>query len=142
MQGLQDCSFPHALGSAGVQPIHLIPWLLVWISLIPQILTASALLFAPGLLVTVVAGLPPRTAVSLAPAASIGIIAGAGVIAPLVHISWGPVLVAALTGAIVLIAAVMRVPTTRMRGRNASDQTGQAGRADRAPRIARRRPTP
>jgi len=111
----------------------------VWISLIPQILTASALLFAPGLLVTVVAGLPPRTAVSLAPAASIGIIAGAGVIAPLVHISWGPVLVAALTGAIVLIAAVMRVPATRMRGRNASDQTGQAGRADRAPSD---RPTP
>ena len=139
MQGLQDCSFPHALGSAGVQPIHLIPWLLVWISLIPQILTASALLFAPGLLVTVVAGLPPRTAVSLAPAASIGIIAGAGVIAPLVHISWGPVLVAALTGAIVLIAAVMRVPTTRMRGRNASGRTGQAGQADRAPSD---RPTP
>lgn len=139
MQGLQDCSFPHALGSAGVQPIHLIPWLLVWISLIPQILTASALLFAPGLLVTVVAGLPPRTAVSLAPAASIGIIAGAGVIAPLVHISWGPVIVAALTGAIVLIAAVMRVPATRMRGRNASGRTGQAGQADRAPSD---RPTP
>ena len=94
----------------------------MWLSLVPLVLTASALLLAPGLLITAVAGLPPRTAVSLAPAASIGVIAGAGVIAPLVSVPWGAGLVVALTGALVLAAAVARLLAARLRARAETDR--------------------
>ena len=94
----------------------------MWLSLVPLVLTASVLLLAPGLLITAVAGLPPRTAVSLAPAASIGVIAGAGVIAPLVSVPWGAGLVVALTGALVLAAAVARLLAARLRARAGTDR--------------------
>ena len=94
----------------------------MWLSLVPLVLTASVLLLAPGLLITAVAGLPPRTAVSLAPAASIGVIAGAGVIAPLVCVPWGAGLVVALTGALVLAAAVARLLAARLRARAGTDR--------------------
>lgn len=103
----------------------------MWVSLIPQILVVSALLFVPGLLITATAGLPPRTAVSLAPAVSIGIVAGAGVIAPLVRVPWGPVLVVALTAVAVIVTGlvrlvlvrVLRLVLVRVRGRAASGPT-------------------
>ena len=86
----------------------------MWVSLIPQILVVSALLFVPGLLITATAGLPPRTAVSLAPAVSIGIVAGAGVIAPLVRVPWGPVLVVALTAVAVIVTGLVRLVLVRV----------------------------
>ena len=94
----------------------------MWLSLVPPALAASALLFVPGLLITAVAGLPLRTAVALAPAASIGVIAGAGVVAPLVSVPWGTGLVIALTGIMVLAAAVARLLAARLRARTASSR--------------------
>ena len=94
----------------------------MWLPLIPPVLTVSALLFVPGLLITAVAGLPLRTAVALAPAVSIGVIAGAGVVAPLVSVPWGTGLVVALTGIMVLATAVARLLAARLRARTASSR--------------------
>ena len=94
----------------------------MWLPLIPPVLTVSALLFVPGLLITAVAGLPLRTAVALAPAVSIGVIAGAGVVAPLVSVPWGTGLVVVLTGIMVLAAAVARLLAARLRARTASSR--------------------
>jgi len=73
----------------------------VWSSLIPVLLAATALLFIPGALLAAAAGLRVPLIVGLAPALSVAVIAGTGVVAPMLGISWGPVPIAA---AVVLLA--------------------------------------
>lgn len=104
-------------------------WRFVWISLIPLIVTVCGLLILPGLLTTAASGLPLRTAAPLAPAASVAIIAGAGVVAPLVRVPWGVPLVAALTAILTLAAALARLIVSRVRARRAGSADGAATRA-------------
>ena len=106
-------------------------WRFVWISLVPLIVTVCGLLILPGLLTTAASGLPLRTAAPLAPAASVAIIAGAGVVAPLVRVPWGVPLVAALTAILTLAAALARliVSRVRVRARRAGSADGAATRA-------------
>lgn len=107
-------------------------WRFVWISLVPLIVTVCGLLILPGLLTTAASGLPLRTAAPLAPAASVAIIAGAGVVAPLVRVPWGVPLVAALTAILTLAAALARLIVSRVRAR--ARRAGSAdGAATRAP---------
>ena len=73
----------------------------MWSSLIPVLLAATALLFIPGALLAAAAGLRVPLIVGLAPALSVAVIAGTGVVAPMLGISWGPVPIAA---AVVLLA--------------------------------------
>ena len=104
-------------------------WRFVWISLVPLIVTVCGLLILPGLLTTAASGLPLRTAAPLAPAASVAIIAGAGVVAPLVRVPWGVPLVAALTAILTLAAALARLIVSRVRARRAGSADGAATRA-------------
>lgn len=104
-------------------------WRFVWISLVPLIVTVCGLLILPGLLTTAASGLPLRTAAPLAPAASVAIIAGAGVVAPLVRVPWGVPLVAALTAILTLAAALARLIASRVRARRAGSADGAATRA-------------
>ena len=104
-------------------------WRFVWISLVPLIVTVCGLLILPGLLTTAASGLPLRTAAPLAPAASVAIIAGAGVVAPLVRMPWGVPLVAALTAILTLAAALARLIVSRVRARRAGSADGAATRA-------------
>nr|WP_253270708.1 DUF6541 family protein [Actinomyces sp. oral taxon 448] len=101
----------------------------MWISLVPLIVTVCGLLILPGLLTTAASGLPLRTAAPLAPAASVAIIAGAGVVAPLVRVPWGVPLVAALTAILTLAAALARLIVSRVRARRAGSADGAATRA-------------
>ena len=79
----------------------------MWFSLIPVFLAAAVLLFVPGALVGAAAGLRTSLVVAMAPAISIAIIAGTGVVAPAVGLAWGPVPIAAATAltALALLAA-------------------------------------
>ena len=79
----------------------------MWFSLIPVFLAAAVLLFVPGALVGAAAGLRASLVVAMAPAISIAIIAGTGVVAPVVGLAWGPVPIAAATAltALALLAA-------------------------------------
>lgn len=104
-------------------------WRFVWISLVPLIVTVCGLLILPGLLTTAASGLPLRTAAPLAPAASVAIIAGAGVVTPLVRVPWGVPLVAALTAILTLAAALARLIVSRVRARRAGSADGAATRA-------------
>lgn len=104
-------------------------WRFVWISLVPLIVTVCGLLILPGLLTTAASGLPLRTAAPLAPAASVAIIAGAGVVAPLVRVPWGVPLVAALTAILTLAAALARLIVSRVRARRAGSADGAATQA-------------
>ena len=79
----------------------------MWFSLIPVFLAAAVLLFVPGALVGAAAGLRTSLVIAMAPAISIAIIAGTGVVAPAVGLAWGPVPIAAATAltALALLAA-------------------------------------
>ena len=83
-----------------------------WSDLLPPLLVAAALLYLPGGLVAAAARLPVRVAVVLAPALSVAIIAGAGVIAPMTGLTWGPGPVAGMAFVMILAAlAVDRAST-------------------------------
>ena len=69
-----------------------------WSDLLPPLLVAAALLYVPGGLVAAAGRLPVRVAVALAPALSIALIAGTGVLAPRLGPTWGPAPVAGAAG--------------------------------------------
>ena len=87
----------------------------MWFSLIPVFLAAAVLLFVPGALVGAAAGLRASLVVAMAPAISIAIIAGTGVVAPVVGLAWGPVPIAAATAltALALLAARLWIARRR-----------------------------
>ena len=85
----------------------------MWFSLIPVFLAAAVLLFVPGALVGAAAGLRTSLVVAMAPAISIAIIAGTGVVAPAVGLAWGPVPIAAATALTALALLAARLWTAR-----------------------------
>ena len=87
----------------------------MWFSLIPVFLAAAVLLFVPGALVGAAAGLRASLVVAMAPAISIAIIAGTGVVAPAVGLAWGPVPIAAATALTALALLAARLWTARRR---------------------------
>jgi len=80
----------------------------VWLSLLPILLSAAALLFIPGALVGASAGLRTPLIIGLAPAISIAIISGTGVAAPILALPWGLTAVAAATAILCLAALATR----------------------------------
>ena len=87
----------------------------MWFSLIPVFLAAAVLLFVPGALVGAAAGLRTSLVIAMAPAISIAIIAGTGVVAPAVGLAWGPVPIAAATALTALALLAARLWTARRR---------------------------
>ena len=87
----------------------------MWFSLIPVFLAAAVLLFVPGALVGAAAGLRASLVVAMAPAISIAIIAGTGVVAPVAGLAWGPVPIAAATALTALALLAARLWTARRR---------------------------
>ena len=85
----------------------------MWFSLIPVFLAAAVLLFVPGALVGAAAGLRTSLVIAMAPAISIAIIAGTGVVAPAVGLAWGPVPIAAATALTALALLAARLWTAR-----------------------------
>lgn len=80
----------------------------MWLSLLPILLSAAALLFIPGALVGASAGLRTPLIIGLAPAISIAIISGTGVAAPILALPWGLTAVAAATAILCLAALATR----------------------------------
>ena len=80
----------------------------MWLSLLPILLLAAALLFIPGALVGASAGLRTPLIIGLAPAISIAIISGTGVAAPILALPWGLTAVAAATAILCLAALATR----------------------------------
>ena len=66
----------------------------MWSQLVPILIAATALLYVPGVLVGAAARLRPPLVVGLAPAISIALITGTGIVAPVLAVPWGPVPVA------------------------------------------------
>ena len=90
----------------------------MWLSLLPILLSAAALLFIPGALVGASAGLRTPLIIGLAPAISIAIISGTGVAAPILALPWGLTAVATATA----IACLAALATRRlMAGRHPQD---------------------
>ena len=80
----------------------------MWLSLLPILLSAAALLFIPGALVGASAGLRTPLIIGLAPAISIAIISGTGVAAPILALPWGLTAVAEATAILCLAALATR----------------------------------
>ena len=101
----------------------------MWFSLIPVFLAAAVLLFVPGALVGAAAGLRASLVVAMAPAISIAIIAGTGVVAPVVGLAWGPVPIVAATALTALALLAARLWTAGRRpGRRAVGARRRPGR--------------
>jgi len=66
----------------------------MWSALLHPLLIAAALLYAPGGLIAIAARLPVRVVVALAPALSVAVIAGTGLLAPGLGLAWGVSVVA------------------------------------------------
>ena len=80
----------------------------MWSALLHPLLIAAALLYAPGGLIAIAARLPVRVVVALAPALSVAVIAGTGLLAPGLGLAWGVSVVAGATAIIVLAAIAVR----------------------------------
>ena len=80
----------------------------MWSALLHPLLIAAALLYAPGGLIAIAARLPVRVVVALAPALSVAVIAGTGLLAPRLGLTWGVSVVAGATAIIVLAAIAVR----------------------------------
>ena len=80
----------------------------MWSALLYPLLIAAALLYAPGGLIAIAARLPVRVVVALAPALSVAVIAGTGLLAPGLGLAWGVSVVAGATAIIVLAAIAVR----------------------------------
>ena len=80
----------------------------MWSALLHPLLIAAALLYAPGGLIAIAARLPVRVVVALAPALSVAVIAGTGLLAPGLRLAWGVSVVAGATAIIVLAAIAVR----------------------------------
>ena len=80
----------------------------MWSALLHPLLIAAALLYAPGGLIAIAARLPVRVVVALAPALSVAVIAGTGLLAPRLGPAWGVSVVAGATAIIVLAAIAVR----------------------------------
>jgi putative membrane protein len=102
----------------------------VWLSLLPILLSAAALLFIPGVLVGASAGLRTPLIIGLAPAISIAIISGTGVAAPILALPWGLASVATATA----IACLAALATRRLMARRHS-QDADSGDAGLHPRL-------
>ena len=84
-----------------------------WSDLLPPLLVAAVLLYAPGGLVAAAARLPIRAAVAVAPALSVALIAGTGAAAPMVGLTWGPGPVAGAGSSSARMPAVTRSSASR-----------------------------
>ena len=106
----------------------------MWLSLLPILLSAAALLFIPGALVGASAGLRTPLIIGLAPAISIAIISGTGVAAPILALPWGLTAVATATA----IACLAALATRRlMAGRHPQDAgSGATGLRPRLRSVA------
>ena len=102
----------------------------MWLSLLPILLSAAALLFIPGVLVGASAGLRTPLIIGLAPAISIAIISGTGVAAPVLALPWGLASVATATA----IACLAALATRRLMARRHS-QDADSGDAGLHPRL-------
>ena len=80
----------------------------MWSALLHPLLIAAALLYTPGGLIAIAARLPVRVVVALAPALSVAVIAGTGLLAPRLGLTWGLPVVAGATAIIVLAALTVR----------------------------------
>ena len=102
----------------------------MWLSLLPILLSAAALLFIPGALVGASAGLRTPLIIGLAPTISIAIISGTGVAAPVLALPWGLASVATATA----IACLAALATRRLMARRHS-QDADSGDAGLHPRL-------
>lgn len=102
----------------------------MWLSLLPILLSAAALLFIPGVLVGASAGLRTPLIIGLAPTISIAIISGTGVAAPVLALPWGLASVATATA----IACLAALATRRLMARRHS-QDADSGDAGLHPRL-------
>ena len=84
-----------------------------WSDRLPPLLVAAALLYVPGGLFAAAGRLPVRVAVALAPALSIALIAGTGVLAPRLGPTWGPAPVAGATVVAALTTMVITIAVAR-----------------------------
>jgi len=102
-----------------------------WSDLLLPLFVAAVLLYLPGGLITAAARLPVRVAVAVAPPLSVAIIAGTGIIAPMVGLAWGPGPVAGVSVIAVLAALAVHHASTllasrRARGHSAPNRSGTA----------------
>ena len=81
----------------------------MWSQLVPILIAATALLYVPGVLVGAAARLRPPLVVGLAPAISIALITGTGIVAPVLAVPWGPVPVAVAALLLSLAALASRL---------------------------------
>jgi len=84
-----------------------------WLSATPALAVALALLFAPGGLVVLAAGVRTVVGVALAPVISVAIVSLSAVVAQLGGVRWGPPVVVASTGLAVVAVAGVRLVLRR-----------------------------
>lgn len=80
----------------------------MWSSVIPFVAVTLALIFLPGTLVNLTAGLRPLSAVGFAPLVSTGVVAVAAIIWQLVGVPWGPLPIVLTTALTVGLAFAVR----------------------------------
>ena len=95
----------------------------MWSQLVPILIAATALLYVPGVLVGAAARLRPPLVVGLAPAISIALITGTGIVAPVLAVPWGPVPVA---GAALLLSLAALASRLMMAQRHPERRTAYA----------------
>ena len=95
----------------------------MWSQLVPILIAATALLYVPGVLVGAAARLRPPFVVGLAPAISIALITGTGIVAPVLAVPWGPVPVA---GAALLLSLAALASRLMMAQRHPERRTAYA----------------
>lgn len=81
----------------------------MWSSAIPLVLAVTAVFFVPGLLVTLAGGLRFPVNVALAPAVSVAVVAGSGVLAPVLGLRWGVATVCVSAVALAAVVVVLRL---------------------------------
>lgn len=115
-----------------------------WFSLLLLLPIAAAVLYVPGGIVAVAARLRPRAAVTLAPTLSVAVVAGTGVAAPLVGLSWGLVPVVVGTSLCTLAVAFLRRLAERFvaRGLRAGEASESSAEASETPGPAGRAGAP
>ena len=106
-----------------------------WSDLLLPLFVAAVLLYLPGGLITAAARLPVRVAVAVAPPLSVAIIAGTGIIAPMVGLAWGPGPVAGVSVIAVLAALAVHHASTLLASRRGGDipAAGPGARASSEP---------
>ncbi|HET7399933.1 MAG TPA: DUF6541 family protein [Intrasporangium sp.] len=109
-----------------------------WLAVLGPLVVTSVLVTLPGLAVAVAWGFRRESAVGVAPALSLGILALADVAAERAHVSWGPAVIVGVTGLVALLVLLLRL-AARVAGRRAAGRRA-AGRRLGGRRAAARQP--